>query len=472
MSSSPRTSRRFAFNYRPQLARIGLKNSPLPSLPSWLQLSGIPRFDYSPDSDRPTTTIRLDSRHLPTLHPAQQTMVDEARRFNVAVCGRQMGKTTLGIERVARGAADGMACAWFAPTYKYLEQVWRTLRDVLEPVTVAKSEQQHRLDLHGGGSVDCWSLEDVDAGRGRRYARVVVDEAAMVRNLEDIWQASLRPTLSVLQGDAWFLSTPKGLNYFHTLYLLGQDELETEWRSWQMPSSASPYIEPDELAAARRQLPERVYSQEYLAQFLEVEGAGVFRGVQAVARLEPQPPQRGHTYVIGCDWARSNDFTVFSVVDASTYQQVAMDRFTQIDFEFQTERLHRWADLYQPRVILAEANALGQPLVERLQQGYGRLYGESRRALPVQPWWSTNATKAAVVQGLSVAIENGDLALLDDTVQTGELQAYEVERLPSGMLRYGAPSGQHDDTVIALALAWAAASVETTTTRSNYAFSR
>jgi phage FluMu gp28-like protein len=399
-------------------------------------------------------------------------MIGEARRFNVAACGRQIGKTTLGIDRLARAAAEGQPTAWFAPTYKYLEQVWRALRLALEPVTNGKSEQQHVLDLRGGGSVDCWSLDDEDAGRGRRYGLIVVDEAAMVRNLEDVWQASLRPTLSVLEGGAWFLSTPKGLNFFHRLYQLGQDELEPEWRSWQMPSSASPYIKPAELEAARRALPERIYAQEFLAQFLEVEGSGVFRGVQAVARLEPQPPQRGHTYVIGCDWARSNDFTVFSVVDASTYQQVAMDRFTQIDFEFQTERLHRWADLYQPRVVLAEANALGQPLVERLQQGYGRMYGDNRRPLPVQPWWSTNATKAAVVQGLSVAIENGDLALLDDTVQTGELQSYEVERLPSGMLRYGAPSGQHDDTVIALALAWAAASTETQTTRSSYAFSR
>jgi phage FluMu gp28-like protein len=399
-------------------------------------------------------------------------MISESERFNVAACGRQIGKTTLGIDRLARAAHAGAPCAWFAPTYKYLEQVWRALRTALEPVTTAKSEQQHHLDLRTGGSVDCWSLDDEDAGRGRRYGLIVVDEAAMVRNLEDVWQASLRPTLSVLEGGAWFLSTPKGLNFFHRLYQLGQDTLEPEWRSWQMPSSASPYIKPEELAAARRELPERIFAQEYLAQFLEIEGAGVFRDVQSAARLEPQGPQRGHTYVIGCDWARSNDFTVFSIVDASTYEQVAMDRFTQIDFEFQTERLHRWADLYQPRVILAEANALGQPLVERLQQGYGRLYGDSRRALPVQPWWSTNATKAAVVQGLSVAIENGDLALLDDAVQTGELQAYEVERLPSGMLRYGAPSGQHDDTVIALALAWAAASVETQTTRSSYAFSR
>src|SRR5262252_9894443 len=424
------TSTRFRLNYKQQLAQRGLKNNPLPSLPPWLRSNATPRFDFSPDSSPSNLSNNPNSLSLPALHRAQQTMIAEARRFNVAVCGRQMGKTTLGIERTARGAADGLACAWFAPTFKFLEQSWRQLREILQPVTSNKSEQQHRLDLAGGGSIDCWSLEDPDAGRGRRYARIVVDEAAIVRDLEHVWQASLRPTLSVLRGDAWFLSTPKGLNYFHQLYQLGQDPLEGEWMSWQMPSSASPYILDEEIAAAREQLPERVFAQEYLAEFLALEGAGVFRGVDAAAYLQPEGPVDGHVYVFGVDWGRSNDFTVISVVDASTHEQVALDRFTQIDWEFQSERLHRWADLYKPRAIVAETNAMGNPMVERLQQGYGRMLGDARRALPMIPWNATNASKAAAIQSLSLAIENGEVALLADQVQTGELLAYEAERLP------------------------------------------
>ena len=42
----------------------------------------------------------------------------------------------------------------------------------------------------------------------------------------------------------------------------------------------------------------------------------------------------------------------------------------------------------------------------------------------------------------------------------GELAAYQAEKLPSGLLRYGAPSGQHDDTVMALAVAWSAVSMQ------------
>lgn len=473
MASSLPTSPRFRLNYRQQLAQSGLRHNPPPDLPSWLRLSEIPRFDFSPVSDQPRTTLRLDSRQLPKLHSAQEQMIREATRFNVAVCGRQMGKTTLGIERVARGAADGMPCGWFAPTYKYLEQVWRALRDLLEPVATSKSEQQHRIDVVGGGSVECWSLDDPDAARGRKYARIVVDEAALVRNLEQVWQASLRATLSVLEGDAWFLSTPKGLDYFHSLYLHGQDPLERDWVSWQMPSSASPYISPEEIEAARRSLPARVFAQEYLAQFLSLLGAGVFRGVEAVTRLEPTPPEPGHSYVIGVDWsAGGEDYTVFSVLDASLGEQVAIDRFSTPDFDLATERLYGWADLYRPQAIVAEQNSIGMPLVQRLQRGWMMATGRARPALPVQAFTTTNATKAAAVQSLSLAIENGEVTLLDDAIQTGELLAYEAERLPSGMIRYAAPEGGHDDTVTALMLAWQGASREHTPSRSHYAFSR
>jgi hypothetical protein len=160
------------------------------------------------------------------------------------------------------------------------------------------------------------------------------------------------------------------------------------------------------------------------------------------------------------DWGRTNDFTAISVIDASSQEQVALDRFSEIDYELQTERLHAWADVYRPVLVVAEQNAMGRPLVERLQTGYARIVGQPRKALPVWAWDATNASKAALVQSLGLAIERGSITLLDDAVQTGELLAYEASVLPSGLLRYGAPAGQHDDTVIALGLAYLGAQRE------------
>jgi hypothetical protein len=96
--------------------------------------------------------------------------------------------------------------------------------------------------------------------------------------------------------------------------------------------------------------------------------------------------------------------------------------------------------------------------------------GDVRPPLPVMPFLTTNATKAAAVIDLSVAIENGAITLLDDQVQTGELLAYESAVLPTGLLRYGAPAGGHDDCVSALMIAYQGAKIAPEMRKSGYSF--
>ena len=209
-------------------------------------------------------------------HPAQEQVIRESSRWNLLACGRRWGKTVLGMDRLIEPALQGFPCAWFAPNYRYLAETWRTMLDMLQPVLAGKNEQERRIELIGGGAIECWSLDSPDAGRGRKYKRIVVDEAAIVPDLETAWQQSIRATLTDLRGDAWFLSTPKGVTgYFHTLYQRGLDP-DSDWRAWQMPTSANPYIHPDEIEDARRDLSELAFSQEYEARFVSWEGA-VFR---------------------------------------------------------------------------------------------------------------------------------------------------------------------------------------------------
>ena len=409
---------------------------------------------------------------LPRPHRAQQQILGERARFNVVALGRRSGKTKMAQYLLARTALDGQPAAYFAPTYRLLEECWRDLKIILQDVIAEKSEQEHRLQVLGrpNGVIECWSMDTGDPARGRKYGQVVIDEAAMVQHLSDIWAQAIRPTLTDYQGSAWFMSTPRGLNDFYVLYQRGQDPLEDAWASWQMPTSVNPFIDPSEIAAARADLTEREFQQEYLAQFLVLEGAGVFRGVHAVSRLEPQAPKGGHQYAFGVDWGRSNDYTAICILDLSTREQVLLDRFTEIDYELQTTRLHRLAELYRPVSIVAEANAMGGPVVERLQRGYRDVYGTIFKPLPVYAWTNTNATKAAAIQALALAIENGDVSLLEDRVQVGELISFEGTRTMSGMTRYAAPDGMHDDTVIALSLAWSASAHDGVTRRGGYAF--
>lgn len=209
---------------------------------------------------------------LNQLHQGQTNVLSDAKRFNVLCCGRRWGKTFLAEELLLdpdgnNGALTGNPVAYLAPTNKMLLEVWRTVLNTLDPIILKKSEIEHRVELFGGGIIDFWSLDDPDSCRGRKYKRVVIDEAAKVLYLKRAWTQVIRPTLTDLRGDAWFLSTPRGKNnYFYDLFKF--PETYANWVSFQMPTVSNPYIDPAEVEEARGQLDPLTFAQEYLASFI------------------------------------------------------------------------------------------------------------------------------------------------------------------------------------------------------------
>lgn len=391
-----------------------------------------------------------------TPHSGQKEVHTSPVRFKVLAAGRRRqgwGKTRLGVNECFDVASRGGRAWWVAPTYKMSEVGWRPIRQMAVQVNGDVNLSDRRVILPNGGEISVRSADNPDSLRGESLNLVIMDEAAFVK--EAAWTEALRPALSDRKGKAIFISTPKGRNWFWHIWQRGQEG--GEWQSWQLPTETNPYIDPAEIEAARLSLPERIFQQEYLAQFIE-DGAGVFRRIMAAATSTPLEQRRGGAYVFGVDWGKFEDFTAISVIDIVSKKQVALDRFNQIDYHVQTQRLKAMADKFQPVSIIAEANSIGEPLIENLR----------RMGLPVRPFTTTNASKSNIIEALALAFERGEISILSDPVQIAELQAYELERLPGGMVRYNAPAGLHDDTVMALALAWHGASKPKTTVR-NYA---
>lgn len=387
---------------------------------------------------------------LPRPHPGQKHILDNAKRFNVIACGRRFGKSQMGINLSVESAVQGHPVAWFSPTYRMLSDIWRQVRDLLRPFARHVSEDEHRIELLSGGTIEFWSLDSGDTARGRRYKRVILDEAALDANLLDHWQAAIRPTLTDLRGDAWFLSTPRGMGGFKQLYLQGASGDFEDWASFTAPTAQNPFIHAEEIAAARQDLPERTFSQEYLAEFVG-DGIGVFRFVReaatAIPRTEAEP---GHRYVVGADWGKLDDYSAFSVLDVTNPRaivQVALERFNQIDYFIQVGRLKVLCERFHPPVVVAERNSIGEPVLEQCV----------RIGIPIHPWTATNSSKNLVVEALSLAFERRQIRILPHVAQLNELDQFTTQRLPSGLLRYTAPEGVHDDTVIALCLSWMAA---------------
>ena len=381
---------------------------------------------------------------LPEWHAGQARVDREARRFNVLACGRRWGKTTFGVDRIIQPALVGYPAAWFAPTYKLLLEVWREAAKVLTPVTARKDAQQKRIELISGGLVEFWSLDSGTVARGRKYKRVAIDEAAMAANLETQWQEEIRPTLTDFAGDAYFFSTPKGRNFFYQLFTRGRDGAQGVYRSWQLPTSTNPFIPPSEIEAARAELPEETFEQEYLAQFVE-NGGSVFRNIRACLTDEPTSPEEhaGHELVMGIDWGQRTDFTVVGVGCVTCGREVALDRFNQVGWDFQRARV---ANLYRAWGVsfgLAETNSIGSPNLEALQA----------EGLNIAGFETTAQSKPPLIQSLALTFEREEFRFIDDPVATTELEAYEAKRNPNtGRVSYNAPRGLHDDTVIERAL--------------------
>jgi hypothetical protein len=379
-----------------------------------------------------TISIRLPVRP----HVNQLPIVKSTARYNVIAAGRRFGKTEASKIRAIYRSMQARVW-WLTPTRDSGTDAWRDFMSTFEPVVgrdnINKSER--RITTPGG------ELRMVTADafkRGAGIAHVFMDEAAFMS--PNLWTYEIQPMLLESAGGADFLSSTNGRNWFWEHYMRGLDPEQPDWQAWHYTSYDNPLIDPAEIEKIRVNVPERVFEQEYLAAFLD-DGGAVFRNLKACT-LDGEPESTGDV-VFGIDLGRHNDYTVIIAIDRNTRNVLAMDRFTDTAWEIQRNRILALVQRFKPRLIVMEEN-FNDSFVEALMQS----------GLPVKPFRTTNASKAQVVNNLAMAFEQSDIAIPNDAVLLGELQAFTVERLPAGALRYAAPAGMHDDTVIALALAW------------------
>jgi len=400
---------------------------------------------------------RTNEVRLPYPHPGQKTIRTQARRFNVLSAGRRWRKTTMAMSIVVEAALQGGTYVWGAPTFDQVRVGYNEAKTALRGVA---SFNQSRMEVElPRGKIIYRSLDNPDNARGHTADGVVIDEAGVVKG--EAWHEILRPMLIDTNGWAWMIGTPKGRNWFFNEWHGAADNLEAI--SWQVPTLGvairdgelvrqphpleNPNIPLEEIERLFETLPESIFRQEILAEFIEDSGS-VFRGVLGCATATTQETAaKGHRYVMGVDWGKHNDFTVITVLDMTGEipREVYKDRFNQIDYALQVGRLKAIYERFHAYSIIAERNSMGEPLIEQMQ----------REGLPVVAFTTTNASKAQAIESLAMAFERSEIEILNEPVTIGELQAYQMERLPSGLLRYNAPPGMHDDTVMSLALAYA-----------------
>ena len=364
---------------------------------------------------------------LPTPHLNQKKILDAERRFIVIMCGRRFGKSELSQILIIKEALKGGNVAYITPTYGLAQVFFERLTKVLP---FKSNISKLKIYCPNEGSIEFFTGERLDNLRGRKFHLVIVDEAAFIPDLEDGWNNSIRPTLTDYEGKAVFLSTPRGKNFFYSLFM---KQGENDWQSFKFSTYDNPHINPREIDEARIQLPEVVFEQEYMANPSE-NSANPFGNAFIKRCVKPISAQPIVCY--GIDLAKSVDYTVIIGLDKDG-NVAYFDRF-QMDWHNTKETIKR----LPPAPIVVDSTGVGDPILEDLL----------REGVNIEGLKFTSQSKQQLMEGLASAIQQGRIGFPEGVI-VDELDVFEYQFTANGV-RYSAPSGFHDDCVMALALAW------------------
>lgn len=390
------------------------------------------------------TTIQLPIKNF----EAQEQIFNSNVRFTIVPKGRRFGAT--------RGAANNFIKEALEKKYarglwgdtvngnieRYVERYFLPALTKLPPESYHWQKQQKVLRIMNS-VIDFRSADTPENWEGFDYDKAFLNEAGIILKDEYLWNNAIKPMLWDEKARVVVAGTPKGKGIFEQLYQRGLDPDQVNYKSFKFTSFDNPYVPHDLIMEDIKDMPERVVRQEIYAEFLEDTGV-VFRGTPQIAVLQPQDPKTNHLYVIGCDLAKVQDYTVLAVYDRATNHQVYQMRFNHLEWPFQKSKIQELARKYNNALVIADATGIGDPIVDDLL----------RAGVAVEPIHLTNEQKKQMIEKLANWIELKYLRMLqlDETIQEFNNFTYDYSE-KTGRVLYNAPQGFHDDIVISHALA-------------------
>lgn len=323
--------------------------------------------------------------------------------------------------------------AWVSPIYKQAEKVYDEMVKAFIATNLIKvNAQKLVIETTNGSTIQFFSAERYDNIRGFTFDYLVCDEFAFMA--EQAWTEVLRATVLVKGKKVLLISTPKGKNHFYNLFNL--DGVNPQYKSFKQ-TSYDGLAAKDEIDGARSTLPENVFKQEYLAEFIE-NGAGVFMNLQ----VNEAPPQTAKYYA-GIDLGRAEDYTVLTVLNDKA-NVVYCERWRQRTWQSIINEILPILHKYKCNTYI-ESNSVGDAIFEQIQSAYKN----------VKPFYTSGQSKQEIIEALQVSIQNSEFTILnkDWLKKEFELFTYEYSK-NTRSIKYSAPPGFHDDGVMSCAIAY------------------
>jgi hypothetical protein len=369
-------------------------------------------------------------------------------KYIIGCFGRQAGKSFTAMNLLLKWSLEdnGSVCMWVSPVYSQAKKVFTELTNIIAGSGLTKSVNKSELTITfiNGSVMYFRSGEREDTLRGYTLDYLVVDEAAYIK--DNVWTEVLRPTVLVNGKKVLFISTPKGKNWFYTLAMRGNSEEYPQYKTFHATSFDTPYITEEELIEAKMSLPETIYKQEILAEFID-DGGEVFGNLKLTCVLNNYPNyDPSKKYYAGLDFGRQNDYTVLVVLN-SEGEMVDFYRERQKSWDIIISEVVAKLRKWRP-VCFAEVNSIGDVLYEQIKRQYPS----------VQPFITNNDSKQNMIEDLIMGMNEEKIKLPSPDLNTDlfkELSVFTYEYSPkSRKIKYGSPNGFHDDTVISLALSY------------------
>ena len=251
------------------------------------------------------------------LTEAQKTIAKSHKRFRTVNAGRRFGKTVLSVEEMVTCAVmkKDSRIAYIAPTYQQARDIaWDMLIKRVEPIAEKINESRLEITIKNMANttskIQLRGWESVETLRGQSFDLLIPDEVAMMRNFWAGWNEVLRPTLTDRKGGALFISTPKGFNHFYDLCSIA----DKDWGHFHFTTYDNPHIPVEEIEDAKRQLPEDVFAQEYMADFRKQQGL-VYKEFMRDRHIVDTEPDEGKVveYIAGIDFGYTNPTAVIHI---------------------------------------------------------------------------------------------------------------------------------------------------------------
>lgn len=362
-----------------------------------------------------------------------------SQKYYVLDIGRQFGKSMLSMNQLYYWLINdkGCKCAWVSPIYKQAKKVFDEMVDAFADTGLIQKNSQELTITFGKSTLQFFSAERYDNIRGFTFDYLVIDEFAFID--AEAWTEVLRATVLVKGKKVLLVSTPKGKNHFYTVFNL--EHSNPQYKSFKMTSYDNPLIDPKEIDDARMTLPEHIFRQEYLAEFIDDAGA-VFRNINECVKVSTESVK----LYAGIDLGRADDYTVLTVIDSNN-NEVFCKRWRHMDWSTIITEITTELNRLKPKTLI-ESNGAQDAIFEMIQKKV--TYGKSN----VQPFVTTAKTKQTIIEDLIVAFEEKNIGIMGYDFQKHELEVFTYEyNLKTRTIRYSAPTGLHDDYVMSRALA-------------------